>query len=239
MKVLSKVSGKEVLDQIRAREPVNWDKHVKEVTGPTAASDDEIKRLKNALEQMKPKYQNIQSPGVGGRFEAEASAIVHQTLTLSAEAAADAEYWIYLSVREFADLIEWRHGGNGNFAREANYGLETRWDGLMLRLWMRGEIGLDPETESYGLAQLGDQDFWRSHILRQNFASCRTFARAFIVEVYKPDDFKRPPLTTPQIRELAPRLRRLYATIPYEVLSVQEARAIVKEEISRILEPQR
>lgn len=234
MRVMSRSAARDCIDAVRRHEQRDLDNYSEEVPIKSGLKDEWILDVRDRLEVMKKDYPN---PAAGGvwRFEAEGAKLLHSLWRISPDAVAEPGFWIYLSVAYFPQLIEWRHGRPGRPAREANYGLENRWDGLLLRMWMRGEIAYDTDSKSYDLAQYGDQDFWRSHILRQNFGSCRTFARAFVSEVYAPIDASRDPLTTPQIRDVAKRLCRLYATTPLEMYNFDASRKLIAAEITRTL----
>ena len=185
---------------------------------------DKLDRLKSTF----PSRLQKRDPE-GGRFEQEACEIVHQTLTsLPTEVLSDPEFWIWLSVSKFADIIEWRFATHFGYAKSENYGLGSTVENMFFRLWLRGEIGHDPmSTDPYELSKQGDQDLWRSHIIRQSYANARQISKALLR--LQCDRLERPRLGVREIRELAKRLRRLHANVFYELLTESRANALVLE----------
>jgi hypothetical protein len=167
----------------------------------------------------------------GGRFEAEACKIVHQCLKLETTILADLDFWTYLSVIELSDIVEWRHGGQGRFAALQNYGVGNRPENLFFRMWMRADIAAIPTNgNNYDLAQRGDIDLWRSHILRQRYANSRTLARALIRFQYPDETPAQAQLSINSIRKLAKRLKRLHANLVYSYLDESAAMKLIKRE---------
>ena len=58
-------------------------------------------------------------------FEGKASRVIHEGLTVDSEVLADPEFWIWLAVTHFPDVVEWRYrfGKEDSAAQLANYGV--------------------------------------------------------------------------------------------------------------------
>ncbi|MDW8059330.1 MAG: DUF6339 family protein [Thermomicrobium sp.] len=187
------------------------------------------------------------SDRAGGYFERDIVPLVHPTLAAifahDPRPAYDDDFWRWAAVGPFRTIIERRHAASGRRKGEvgrANFGFGTLIDNFVYRVWLRGEIGYDPVAypeHPYTIALLGDQDLWRSHVFRQSYGACHRFVRALIRSLYpdlKPLPDGKAILDTDGIRELAKRLRRLYANILFEMLCDGEAEALIRNEIEKI-----
>lgn len=201
---------------------------------PTAT----INTLRDGLSKLRKKYPvtlRSRDPE-GGRFESEACVVVHKSLVnVDRRALADHDFWTYLAV-EFADIVEWRFGSNGKASQLRNYGIGARSENLLFRLWLRADMGREPGSDPYDLARSGDQDLWRSHLLRQNFANARCVARSLLrLQTGKLVVSSRPAKRLvggddpAGVRTLAKRLRRIRANVVFEYLSAKQADALVYE----------
>jgi hypothetical protein len=167
----------------------------------------------------------------GGEYEAPACVALHETLPLPRHVAADHRFWLWLSFGwsngDFAKLIDWRFQGKPD---EKNYGVTSAAsfrEGLLARLWWRAEIGCQPDAKDrYAIARQGDQDIWRSHILRQRYGRNRTFARSFISTLYPAG--KRT-LSVQEERELAKLTRARNAATAFELLDDTTRVAVMGE----------
>lgn len=188
-----------------------------------------IEKLGSELRRIKKDYPTKlrERDQEGGRFEQQACAIVHRALA-DPTALADHEFWIWLAVVQYADIVEWRFGTTGRHAKPANYGIGQRIENLFFRLWLRAELVKDPTAKDpYHLAKTGDQDLWRSHILRQAYANSRLIAKALLRLQAGQLSVKK--LTVENVRELAKRLRRLHANVVFEFLTFSQAEGLVLE----------
>lgn len=191
---------------------------------------DGIERLRAELMELKAKYPEElkQRDEKGGKFEADACAIVHCCLQFNPQVFADAGFWTWLAVDQFSTIIEWRHGGTDRVAALANYGIGNRTENLIYRMWLRADLVRDPLAEDpYWLAKRGDQDLWRSHILRQSYASVRDLAKTFISFQCMQNGNR---LSTEGIRELAKRIKRLRANIMFEFLTTGQLNTILTQQ---------
>ena len=174
-----------------------------------------------------------------GPFDAEASVILHAGLRATPQAIADDGLWRYLCLAPFGEIVQRRHPWNSPKEselgvppkpKEANYGLAGRFNGLILRLWLRGDIGSD---EDYRYARAGDVDLWRSHLLRVEMGAIRPLAKALIVESGWTGERER--LSTEEIRKLVKNLRACQAFVCAELMDEAEARRFVRGEIDRTM----
>jgi hypothetical protein len=172
-------------------------------------------------------------------FEGKAARVVHQSLEFDSEVLADPEFWIWLAVVQFPDVVEWRYryGKKDSLAQLANYGVASRTENLLYRLWLRAELVLDEEaTDRYHLVDLGQIDFYRSHLFRQGYANARNFAKALLRFQYpKKSNPTEPKLKTLEIRDLVKRLRRMRSNLFLEILPEEECRAVIETEAAVIL----
>jgi hypothetical protein len=131
--------------------------------------------------------------------------------------------------------VDWRHGQGGE-AKEANFGAGSPWDNLLRRLWIRAEIVLDiNRPDPYDLARRGGGDFWRSHIIRIRYGSCRPIARAFADLAYPESGRPRHSVwARDELREVSKRLRRLQATVAMELLDEDAARGLISGELEKV-----
>jgi hypothetical protein len=166
----------------------------------------------------------------GGEFEARACEVAHQTLSLPRAVACDGEFWLWLTLvaqdGTFARLVDWRFGP---VKHVANYGATTPGsfrEGLMARLWWRGEIGHRAEDvgDPYALARTGDQDIWRSHIFRTRYGRNRDLAREFLMTIY--DGAKRRQSGAVE-RKFAKLTRARHASTAIEVLDASAKRRLL------------
>ena len=171
------------------------------------------------------------------RLEGVAAAAVHETLEdLPAFVAADPGFWIWLvfgSGHEgFVKLVAWRHGGGDHeVTRDQNYGLTTSLEGgFWSRLWLRGDIGFDASrSDPYELTLRGDQDIWRSHVMRQEYAHARYVARALLSFQYPDAAPERPRVPVKTLREMAKELKRRQATMAFELLDDAGAARLIED----------
>jgi hypothetical protein len=164
----------------------------------------------------------------GGAFEGPGCVAFHKALALPRNIAADHRFWLWLTFGwnggAFAKLVDWRFQGTPD---EKNYGVTSSGafrEGFLARLWWRAEIGFQPGTaNSYAIALQGDQDIWRSHILRQRYGRNRAFARTFISTLYPAG--KRT-LSIDEERELAKMTRARNAATAFELLDYKTRAAV-------------
>ena len=179
------------------------------------------------------------SDPVANIFEGKASRVIHERLTVDSEVLAAPEFWIWLAVTHFSEIVEWRYryGKVDSAAQLANYGIGSRTENLLYRLWLRAELVLDEDAiDRYHLADSGQIDFYRSHLFRQGYANARNFARALLRFQYpKKSNPTEPNLKTLEIRTLVKRLRRMRSNLFLEILPEEECLAVIKAEAAVVL----
>ena len=73
------------------------------------------------------------------------------------ELVSDPEFWIWLALMHFNDLIEWRYDAQQQGADSRNYGVGAAGETFLYRLWLRAELGYDESSsDRYLLVRRGD-----------------------------------------------------------------------------------
>jgi len=228
------MSGEAALSYLRARdageEPLPDD--FQRINGSGDSMDmTPVTKLGNELRKLRKSFPRKlrERDQEGGRFEQEACAIVHERLAdIDRAILSDLDFWTWLAVFQFADILEWRFGVTERHAKPANYGIGQRSENLFFRLWLRAELAKDGKaSDPYHLAKTGDQDLWRSHIIRQGYANARLIAKALLR--LQAGQLQVTKLTIEGVRELAKRLRRLHANVVFEFLTVGQAEELLLE----------
>jgi hypothetical protein len=196
------------------------------------------------VEELRSDFADLQSqcPNAGrkahpdgNRFEGAAARAVHRLLPSDTGILSDPEFWIWLAVVCYPDVVEWRYGNPQGGTKPANYGIGSRIENFLYRLWLRAELVLDEQHEDrYHLAEAGQIDFYRSHLVRKSYANARPFARAFLRFQY-PNDDAAPRLKLLQIRDLAKRIGRLRTNLFLEILPEEECRAVIETEAAVVV----
>ena len=201
-----------------------------------------IPTLRAGLERLcakMPEGLKSKTDPAANTFEAKASRLVHAAIPGNAEMLADPDFWVWLAVVHFPEVVEWRYRYKNRksetFAQLDNYGVGSRSDNLMYRLWLRAELVLDAQAKDrYHLADAGQIDFYRSHLFRQGYANARNFSRALLRYQYPNADLAEPRLKTLEIRELVKRLRRMRSNLFLEILAEGDCRAVIEAEAAEV-----
>lgn len=220
----------QTLEALRRGDPID-EPSVVELRGSGDDIDPFIHDLVRKLDEIKSGYpaKLRRRDPIGGDFEAKACVEVHRSLPFDPDMLADYEWWTWLAVFRFRELVDWRFGSEGKVAAPANYGIGAGSENLLYRMWLRADMGYDHRrNEPYELARRGDQDFWRSHVFRQGYGKCRELVRALVRYQFPDGSGGRPTLKIDEIRELAKRLRRLHANVVFECLDQQAAYELVQ-----------
>lgn len=191
----------------------------------------ELREQLSGIKDQFPQFLPAKSTD-GGKFEQLSCSVVHEALkNYPSIALADPDFWLWTSLTFFEDIIEWRFGTRGRKAHLENYGIGTaskRRENLIYRLWLRGDMGFEVNADDpYRLARAGDQDLWRSHLIRREYASARPVARAILR--LQAGMFDLMPLGTDQVREFVKHLQRLRANVMLEMLDDSGADQVVIE----------
>ena len=227
--------AREILEKLRAGEPVDEEREV-EIRGSGEDVEPRLVELARKLDEIRSNYPPVlkQRDPRGGAFEAEACVEVHRRLPFDPAMLADHDWWTWLAVFYFRELVDWRHGFEKRTAAPANFGIGARNENLLYRMWLRADIGYDPDRrDPYELARRGDQDFWRSHVLRQGYGRCRELVKALVIYQFSNSAQHGPTLRTDELRELAKRLRRIQANVMFECLDRDAALELVRSEAER------
>lgn len=188
--------------------------------------------LKNILVGPLPKGEKQDA-----YFEMMACSVMHRSLgKLSVLAASDPKFWMWLTFascgKKMVELVDLRIKKGDSIPAEVNFGITTRanvYEALYARLWWRGYRFFDPSADNpYELAERGDIDFWRSHILRQNFSRADAMTRAF-VKFILPDHKRSSGLDTDLMRGVAKKLKARYTSCCFEALDEEQCRQILIE----------
>lgn len=193
--------------------------------------------LRDALCGLRSQWPDgIKNDRVRNEFEGQAARLVHSMIPAEPAMLSDPEFWLWLSVVHFSDLVEWRYGSPAGGTKLANYGVGARNENLLFRLWLRAELTLDETAQDrYHLVHAGQIDFYRSHLFRQGYANARNFARALLRFQYPGADKTSPNLKIEQIRTLVKRLRRLRSNLFLEILPEEECRAVIEAEAAVVM----
>jgi hypothetical protein len=196
-----------------------------EVPGGFRGLHDSLKAVCDKLPRPKSQRDSCQE------FEVEGSIITHKALkNLPDELLGDAEFWLWLTISQCRDIVQWRHGDNASLG---NFGLEDKNEGLLRRLFLRADMVFsEADSDPYLLARKGTQDFWRSFMIRRNYASVKTMARAFAKRVNFSEGSN---LEDSQVRILGPKITQLHSTFTYELLDDSQCEGFVRRESERVL----
>lgn len=200
--VMTTTDASAYLASKRAGAPLDLERLVKSRGAGAELDQTFIGELLTDLALLRAKYGNdgMKSQKNANEFEASAARSIHERLQLPAEILADAEFWVWLAVVHFGDVVEWRYGNPKDGTGLANYGVGARTENLMYRLWLRADLVFDEYADDrYHLCRRGQIDFYRSHLFRQGYANVRSFARALLRFQYPHDDTTTPRLKVDQI----------------------------------------
>lgn len=165
-------------------------------------------------------------------FEAAGAELVYEfASTYDPDVLMDCGFWCYLSVHHLRDAIRWRHPGTArslpalsNFAADQTKLREA----LLVRMYLRGSLGVRVEDGDFTLSAVEGQDLWRSHIIRVRIGDAphMTHAVLELVETYEP--------TVETIREWAKRLTEIRSNVLFELLSPDEARSLAEQQLMAV-----
>jgi hypothetical protein len=222
----------------RAGNPLDLDRLVKSRGDGDELTQSFVSDLVADLVLLKGKYpaDGMKSQKNANQFEGEAARAIHERVKVPPEIQADPDFWLWLAVVHFSDIVEWRYGNPIHGTGLANYGIGARSENFVYRLWLRADLVLDDDADDrYHLCQRGQIDFYRSHLFRQSYANARNFSRALLRFQYPHGDSTAPNLKVDQIRELVKRLRRLRANLFLEILDEKACHKVIEDEAGRAL----
>lgn len=223
----------------RAGTPVELDRLVKTRGEGAELPQEFVNNLIADLAGIKSRFpEGLKSAKNANSFEALGARAIHSHVRVSEEILADPDFWLWLAVVHFCDIVEWRYGNPASGTSAANYGVGARSENLLYRLWLRAELVLDEHApDVYHLCDHGQIDFYRSHLFRQGYANARNFARALLRFQYpNKSEATEPFLKVAQIRELVKRLRRIRANLFMEILDEGECGKVIEGEVASVPE---
>lgn len=166
------------------------------------------------------RYEHFESSGAELVFEF-ASAYEPDVLM-------DCGFWCYLSVHHLKDAIRWRHPGTAkSLPALSNFGADQTKlrEALLVRMYLRGSLGVRVEDGDFTLSAVEGQDLWRSHIIRVRIGDAphMTHAVLELVEAYEP--------SVETIREWAKRLTEIRSNVLFELLSPDQAKTLAEQQL--------
>lgn len=227
---LTKTDAKRILTAYRDGEEVGRLPAFTKQLGENPDWEEIANGLYKAIEAIKTGFPEPEKGNGYRNFEVLAGIEVHKRLPAH-PATADPDFWTWLVMRSFVPLVTWRYGETAN---PKNFGLGGAQENFMFRLWLRADIGFDPDTASYKLAEYGDIDFWRSHIFRQSYADGRSFARALIKFQFPAGPDAKAKLSVKQIRDFAKHLKKARSNLAVEVLNEAKSAQLIEREWSKL-----
>ena len=184
--------------------------------------------LEDLLEYIE---ENCDQSGWQSLFDVYASSVLFKELNLGPELAADKDFWTWI-VFAFdaigATIVDYRYGDQDKpgTAQQGYYGLKTPKENLFNYLWLRAHSVRTEHKSDEVIDQKPDVDFWKSHIIRIDYGSVNSIARAFCRFV---DDKNLPRGKTnvaeepTGFRDLASELTRRNATFSFELMDESAA----------------
>lgn len=201
---------------------VDWDTLARQRGSGTPL---DFSELESMLDELCDEFSAPLSDGLAAEFEGRVGVLLHQSVSNPA-AIIDPDFWRWVAFRPALRTVLHRHQTSKHeMPKGANFGLGSPIENFPFRAWTRAAIAFAPEASvalRYSLALRGDQDFWRSHLLRQRYTYSRAVAHALIRFQY-PDVAVRPTLAPGDhpngIRMLAKRLKRFQANCVLTLLT--------------------
>lgn len=222
--ILDDAFARTLLSQFRDQGPTSYQGGVGNVIGdgPNIIENVDFESLHDQLRDLWDNCTGIKST----EFESKGGLIVHKHLQdLNPIVSTDNRFWLWLTFvsahGKFFNIVRDRMGS----FQEPNYGLASLSECLYFRLWWRGFRFSD---DNYDLALRGSAEFWRSHIIRIEYAYGDTMARAFIKFNY-PQKGQTSGGDTEFIRDLAKKLTARHASCAFETLTEDECTEILNE----------
>jgi len=234
--VIDKPVAINVLDSKSKRQRPDWPSLVREVEAfglPVAMPD--FAGLADDLSELKLSLGGVSSEP-SNRFEALGSKIVHMRLrTLPPHILCDAGFWRWISLFHLYDIVQWRMDLGRKSTSPVNFGIGPLREGVIARMYLRAEVSFDSSADDpYWLSQLGDIDFFRSHIFRTNYGMIRPVARAMIRKLFDPNRGSK--YSTKIVRELAKQVNRLAPIEALELLTDETADKFIERELAGVKE---
>lgn len=195
----------------------------------------EYSDLRDAVDELRREFTFPLKDGDAARFEGRVGILLHENI-VDQEAVLDADFWRWVALDLLREATLDRHQRTADAMPNAkNFGIGSRVECFPYRAWLRADIGYDPAAnpaDRYRLALRGDQDLWRSHLIRVRYAFHRDMAHSLISFQY-PDDESDGVLKKGDkdegIRVLAKRLARMHANMVFPLLPREKCLWLISE----------
>jgi hypothetical protein len=195
--------------------------------------DDELKNsVDEAAERLFELEQTVLSENkqIRGEFDSRACSILHGDLSIDISVASDSGFWRWLAFYDdgiFAGIVRARYGPA---TQAKHFGVGGSLDDCyLMALWFRANAVYADNSSfdnGYDLAAYGGVDFWRSHVLRQDYGQSVEFVRA-LVRISKDKNLPTGSTSDPKaklgIRDLAPELKKRAVNYALELMTEDEA----------------
>ena len=222
--ILTRANCKKTYDVLKANLEANIQGFVSNRPDSITVDEDQLDDLQQSVEAL------MTSGLVGDDFDAEASIILDQQLDLHPRITGDREFWLWLSMFKFRNVINWRFPSqHDGLANQKNYGVGSLNDTYPWYLWTRAKVSKLESDDPYELTRAGDVSYWRSHIVRVALGSSE----------FLPKEMTRWYVGLPSrftgtekinlVRELAKEMNLLQSTMAFECLSNDDITKIVDE----------
>ena len=169
------------------------------------------------------------------KFAEKASQLLHEEGKVDIAWARDPDFWRWLTFAfeaVGAEIVKWRYKTKENpNARDVYYGLGHIHENLFYSLWKRSDVYYSEEDGYSLLSAIPDEDFYVSHVLRVEWACCKSLARGFIKLVKKhniPMGIRNNPNEPAGYRDFAVELQRRFPTTTYELMDDDTANAFLE-----------
>jgi hypothetical protein len=130
--ILATADATAYLASKRSGTPLDLDLMVKTRGDGPELPQDFVADLIADMAAIKARFpEGTKSPKNANAFEAQAARAIHQRVTADPAILADADFWLWLAVAHFSDIVEWRYGNPDGGTGLANYGVGARSENLL------------------------------------------------------------------------------------------------------------
>ena len=225
--------GHVLLEEMLLGEQVDLESLVYEIDEDIDLSNS-IERLQVELKALQKKYpKSATNSSQANAFDREACVCIHRALPLPDTLSGNKDFWVWITISYFFDIVWWRHVGSDGTIDRSNFGTGNKFDGMICRLWFRAAVVLGEGDDPYYLARKGPhRDIWDSGLIRKRYGSCRSLAKALVRFQYPfegSDVARLDPHTNDGIRGLYRDIMALQATVEFEFLDEGEAYALLED----------
>lgn len=210
----------------------NWSA-LRQVKG--AGEPNEYDEVKKIVDGIRDEFESPLTDGDAARFEGRVGVALHENIVDQA-AVVDPDFWRWVALDLLREATLDRHyEKHDKMPNERNFGIGSRVECFPYRAWLRADIGYDPAAspaQRYRLALRGDQDLWRSHLIRVRHAYHRDMAHSLIEFQYPSDESDgvlKKGDKNEGIRVLAKKLARMHANMVFPLLPKEKCRWLIME----------